>query len=126
MRGIVDIPTLVPFGDAKDPIVHISAGIHNNLAVSAAGALYSWGQGTQGELGVGDETDAPTPQMIVRREGGLWKTVVAECGGPAFNGAAQEKGFQLIRNRNHLLLVARITTLFCTTLMFIAHPHHLS
>jgi len=80
-EGIVDIPTLVPFGDAKDPIVHISAGIHNNLAVSAAGALYSWGQGTQGELGVGDETDAPTPQMIVRREGGLWKTVIAECGG---------------------------------------------
>lgn len=80
-EGMVDTPTLIPFPDTEDPIVHISAGIHNNLAVSSAGALYSWGQGNQGELGVGDETDMPTPHMIVRREGGQWKTIVAECGG---------------------------------------------
>ncbi|KLO19781.1 RCC1/BLIP-II protein [Schizopora paradoxa] len=80
-EGMVDTPTLIPFPDSDDPIVHISAGIHNNLAVSASGALYSWGQGNQGELGVGDETDMPTPHMIVRREGGQWKTITAECGG---------------------------------------------
>lgn len=90
-QGFVAEPTLVPFPDSDDPIVHISAGTHNNLAVSAAGALYAWGQGEQGELGTGDATDVPTPRMIVRREGGSWKAITAECGGQHSLGLFRKK-----------------------------------
>ena len=74
-------PALVTFPDDDDPIVHVSAGIHNNLAVSKAGALYTWGTGPQGELGAGDDTEVRTPKMIVRREGGGWSAIAASCGG---------------------------------------------
>lgn len=80
-EGFVAEPTLVPFPDPDDPVVHISAGTHNNLAVTEAGALYAWGEGNQGELGVGEDTEAKTPTMIVRREGGSWRAITAECGG---------------------------------------------
>ncbi|TCD69877.1 hypothetical protein EIP91_005954 [Steccherinum ochraceum] len=78
---MLETPALVTFPDDDDPIVHISAGIHNNLAVSKEGALYSWGTGPQGELGAGDDSEIKTPKAIVRREGGSWATVVASCGG---------------------------------------------
>ena len=49
---------------------------------SARGALYSWGEGEQGELGLGeDETEASTPQVVVRKEGNSWQAVTAACGG---------------------------------------------
>ncbi|KAI5118766.1 hypothetical protein M0805_005647 [Coniferiporia weirii] len=82
-EGLVAEPTLIPFPDAPadDPVVHISAGIHSNFAVTAAGALYAWGEGNQGELGIGEDTDAKTPTVIVRKEGGSWKAISAESGG---------------------------------------------
>ncbi|KAI0939150.1 hypothetical protein AcV5_000645 [Taiwanofungus camphoratus] len=74
-------PALVTFPDADDPVAHISAGIHNNVAVTRGGALYSWGTGPQGELGVGGDTEVLTPKVVVRREGGSWTAVSASCGG---------------------------------------------
>ena len=79
--GMLAEPALITFPDDDDPIVHVSAGIHNNLAVSKAGALYTWGTGPQGELGAGDDTEVRTPKMIVRREGGGWSAIAASCGG---------------------------------------------
>ncbi|KAI0082396.1 RCC1/BLIP-II [Panus rudis PR-1116 ss-1] len=79
--GMLGEPVLVTFPDSDDPIIHISAGIHNNLAVSQNGALYSWGTGPQGELGTGGDEMIETPRMIVRREGGSWAAVLAACGG---------------------------------------------
>jgi regulator of chromosome condensation len=71
-----------PVDVKTDPIVHVEVGIRNNLAISKDGALYSWGEGNQGELGLGeDETNATTPQVVVRRSGGSWKAVGAACGG---------------------------------------------
>jgi regulator of chromosome condensation len=52
-------PALVTFPDADDPVVQIAAGSHNNMAVTKDGALYCWGQGTQGELG------KPYPFLVV-------------------------------------------------------------
>lgn len=78
---MLETPALITFPDSDDPIVHISAGIHNNLAVSRAGALYAWGTGPQGELGIKDKTEVKTPEEVVRKEGGSWATVVASCGG---------------------------------------------
>jgi regulator of chromosome condensation len=76
-------PTLVPFPDApgEDPVVHIASGTRFSAAVTRAGAMYTWGEGSQGELGLGDEEAAQTPTVVVRREGGKWAALVPSCGG---------------------------------------------
>ncbi|KAH8804065.1 regulator of chromosome condensation 1/beta-lactamase-inhibitor protein II [Flagelloscypha sp. PMI_526] len=77
----IEEPTLVPFPDDDDPIVEISAGTHNNLAISQAGTLYTWGQGLQGELGVPKVELIGLPRAIIRREEGGWTPVHVSCGG---------------------------------------------
>lgn len=85
-------PVQVKFPDGtRDPIVHISAGTHSNLAISEGGALYAWGEGNQGELGVGEGGEAPTPTVIVRREGGSWSALAAACGGQHTLGLFRKK-----------------------------------
>ncbi|KAJ7639088.1 regulator of chromosome condensation 1/beta-lactamase-inhibitor protein II [Roridomyces roridus] len=79
-REFLSEPVLVTFPDDDDPVVYIAAGLHNNMAITKDGALYCWGQGTQGELGVPD-VEVTTPKMIVRREGGSWEAVSVACGG---------------------------------------------
>lgn len=74
-------PTLVTFPDMHDPVVQISCGLHNNAVVTGGGALYSWGQGMQGELGCGDEEMVRTPKVVVRRDGGAWFAAGVSCGG---------------------------------------------
>lgn len=83
-------PVLVTFPDPDDPIVHISSGPHNNMAVTKGGALYCWGQGVQGELGVADE-EVRTPKVIVRKEGGSWAAVSVSCGGQHTLGLFRKK-----------------------------------
>ncbi|KAF8897848.1 regulator of chromosome condensation 1/beta-lactamase-inhibitor protein II [Infundibulicybe gibba] len=75
-------PILVPFPDDDDPVVRISSGPHNNMAITREGALYAWGQGTQGELDT---------QAIVRREGGSWAAVDVACGGQHTLGLFRKK-----------------------------------
>jgi regulator of chromosome condensation len=87
----VSEPVLVPFPDEDDPIVQVSAGPQNSMAVSQHGALYVWGQGVQSELGAGDEIEVRTPKMIVRREGGSWKAVAVACGGQHSLGLFRKK-----------------------------------
>lgn len=83
-------PASVTFPDEDDPVVHISAGLHNNMAVTRGGALYVWGQGTQGELGVPD-VEVKTPRIIVRKEGGSWAAVAVACGGQHTLGLFRKK-----------------------------------
>ncbi|EAU90988.1 RCC1 domain-containing protein [Coprinopsis cinerea okayama7 len=75
-------PVLVPLPDAvkDDPVVWISAGPRYSMAVTQDGALLSWGVGEQSELGLGDETEAVTPQIVVRRTGS-WSAMQVSCGG---------------------------------------------
>ena len=80
-KDSLNVPTLVPWPDEDDPVVHISAGVHNNLAVTRSGALYTWGTGPQSELGRPGEEKLDTPTMIVRKEGGAWAAVSGSCGG---------------------------------------------
>jgi regulator of chromosome condensation len=84
-------PVRVPFPDDDDPIVQISAGPHNNLAVTKGGALYAWGQGMQSELGVGEDTEVKTPRVVVRKEGGSWTAVAVACGGQHTLGLFRKK-----------------------------------
>ncbi|KAG6821527.1 hypothetical protein H0H93_000036 [Arthromyces matolae] len=83
-------PTLITFPDMEDPIVQVSCGPHNNSAVTKGGALYSWGQGVQGELGVPD-VEVRTPRIIVRKEGGSWSAVSVSCGGQHTLGLFRKK-----------------------------------
>ena len=80
-KDMLNTPHLVPFPDGDDPVVQISAGIHNNLAVTEGGALLTWGTGPQSELGAGDESELKTPKVIVRKEGGAWSALQGSCGG---------------------------------------------
>ena len=43
-------PLQVKFPHPTDRVIHISAGTHSNIAVTEGGAVYSWGEGNQGEL----------------------------------------------------------------------------
>jgi regulator of chromosome condensation len=83
-------PVMVTFPGQDDPIVQVSAGLHNNMAVTRGGALYAWGQGTQGELGVPD-VEVKTPRIIVRKEGGSWAAVAVACGGQHTLGLFRKK-----------------------------------
>lgn len=76
--GSVNEPVRVPFPDEEDddPVVHISAGTTYSAAVTTDGALYTWGEGSQG----GKETSV-TPGVVVRREGGKWGATAVSCGG---------------------------------------------
>ncbi|KAI0262595.1 RCC1/BLIP-II [Gloeopeniophorella convolvens] len=79
----VEEPVHVPFPDAHedDPVVHVAAGTRFNAAVTRAGAMYAWGEGAQGEIGLGDRERVQTPTVVVRRAGGSWAAVGVSCGG---------------------------------------------
>lgn len=83
-------PLQVKFPDPTDRVIHISAGTHSNIAVTESGALYSWGEGNQGELGIGED-DAATPTVVVRKEGGSWTALAASCGGQHTIGLFRKK-----------------------------------
>ncbi|KIL70231.1 hypothetical protein M378DRAFT_96652 [Amanita muscaria Koide BX008] len=89
-RDFIDEPVLVNLPDPTDPVVHIAAGTHCNMAATQGGALYSWGQGLQGELGVADE-EIKTPRQLVRKEGGKWFAASVSCGGQHTLGLFRKK-----------------------------------
>lgn len=79
-------PALVTFPESgldtdEDPIIHISSGSRNSLAITRDGAMFSWGQHNQGGLGLGSCHEVYTPTIVIRREGS-WKARAIACGGP--------------------------------------------
>ncbi|EKM80007.1 hypothetical protein AGABI1DRAFT_72781 [Agaricus bisporus var. burnettii JB137-S8] len=84
-------PTEVAFPDADDAVVQISTGVHNNAVVTRGGALLTWGQGIQGELGCGDDEEVETPKVVVRKDGGSWFAVAVSCGGQHTLGLLKKK-----------------------------------
>ena len=83
-------PSLITVPDASDPIGQISCGSQCSAAVTEAGALYTWGQGLQGELGVAED-EVRTPRVIVRSEGGSWHALAVSCGGQHTLGLLRKK-----------------------------------
>lgn len=76
-------PALVTFpGDSEDdPVIQISAGTRTSMAITQSGALYMWGEGSQSELGAGQEVEMlKTPTAIVRKDGS-WAAIMGSCGG---------------------------------------------
>jgi len=90
-QDFISEPALVPFPEPEDPVIQISCGTHNNAAVTRGGALYTWGQGVQGELGLDGKEEVRTPHVLVRREGGAWSAAAVACGGQHTVGLFRKK-----------------------------------
>ena len=48
-----------------DPVVEVAAGYMHTLARTASGKIYSWGNGEEGRLGLGDEDDRVEPTLAM-------------------------------------------------------------
>ena len=65
--GDTDLPTLVPL---PEPVVQVRCGGHHSLAIAASGTVFSWGQGSHGQLGLGSRRlEAAAPQPLARLAG---------------------------------------------------------
>ena len=49
---------------ASHHVVAVSAGFYNSLALTADGAVWSWGGGVHGQLGHGDREDQLLPKKV--------------------------------------------------------------
>ncbi|GMF29328.1 unnamed protein product [Phytophthora lilii] len=84
-------PTLIQaLNDAREEIVRVACGWDHSLAVSASGKVYTWGSGTNGKLGHGDEESFDIPILVRSMEGKRVKDAKAGCEHTAFLTADHE------------------------------------
>lgn len=69
----------LPADDVSIPVtvVRISAGNNHTCALTREGSLYCFGANIAGQLGVGDETNRPSPTLVPAPNGRVWLTVSA-------------------------------------------------
>jgi alpha-tubulin suppressor-like RCC1 family protein len=73
-------PTLLQtLDDSREEIVKVACGWDHSLAVSASGRVYTWGSGTNGKLGHGDEESFDIPTLVRTMEGKRVKDAKAGC-----------------------------------------------
>ncbi|KAG7385311.1 hypothetical protein PHYPSEUDO_001613 [Phytophthora pseudosyringae] len=73
-------PTLVQaLDDAREEIVKVACGWDHSLVVSASGKVFTWGSGTNGKLGHGDEESFDIPTLVRSMEGKRVKDAKAGC-----------------------------------------------
>ena len=58
-------------------MVQVAAGDYHSMALTATGGLYSWGEGSSGQLGHGDKENLAVPRVV----GGIGGAVVGMAGG---------------------------------------------
>ena len=51
-------------GGARNTVTVLASGVKHLLAVTSNGQIYSWGDGSQGRLGHGDQTTVTQPRQI--------------------------------------------------------------
>ncbi|MER5349216.1 hypothetical protein ABT093_02630 [Kitasatospora sp. NPDC002551] len=82
----------VPVWDLANDIRQVAAGYRHSLAVTTAGALYTWGNNFAGQLGNGYSTQqGPGREMTWHRPGPIWAedlTAVASVAGGMHHSAA--------------------------------------
>lgn len=69
------IPVQVPI---DEPVVEISAGTTNSLALTESGKLYSWGQGY---LGIDSDTEETFTPTLIAGKSAKWQCLSISCGG---------------------------------------------
>ena len=57
--------------EGQGPVVEAHAGFFFSVALTADGALHTWGHGVGGKLGHGDEEEQATPCLVGAMEGCL-------------------------------------------------------
>ncbi|KAK1939190.1 Ultraviolet-B receptor UVR8 [Phytophthora citrophthora] len=73
-------PSLVQaLDDAREEMTRVACGWDHSLAVSATGNVYTWGSGTNGKLGHGDEESFDIPTLVRSMEGKRVKDAKAGC-----------------------------------------------
>ncbi|CAK9799704.1 Regulator of chromosome condensation [Anthophora plagiata] len=74
-KELTPVPSLSSF-----KCIDVAAGSAQSFAVTESGELYSWGMGTSGQLGTGEEEDVEEPTLVKGKqlEG---KTVIRVAGG---------------------------------------------
>jgi alpha-tubulin suppressor-like RCC1 family protein len=72
------VPTKVTGGGIDEAVVvQVAAGQGHSLALTASGGLYSWGEGSKGQLGHGDKENVAVPRVV----GGIGGAVGMAGGG---------------------------------------------
>ncbi|TYZ60563.1 hypothetical protein PybrP1_006520 [[Pythium] brassicae (nom. inval.)] len=73
-------PTVVQFFvDNDDEIVQVACGWDHSMAISATGRVYTWGSGTNGKLGHGDEENCSVPTLVRAMDGKQVRVAKAGC-----------------------------------------------
>ena len=84
------LPTLVTGLQGKQ-VTHVAAGRYHTMCSTADGSVFSWGEGDEGKLGLGDEGDDMLVPTLVR--GKLQnKQVLQVTAGRSFSMCATEDG----------------------------------
>ncbi len=88
------IPQLVSTGTAMDSI---TAGFKHSCSLSTTGAAFCWGDNTDGQLGLGNNTSQNTPVGVsggpyVQISAGLAHTCALAAGGQAFCWGSNSRG----------------------------------
>ena len=60
------------------PVLRIAAGANHSAAVAASGALFTWGEGSTGQLGVGRVSSSPRPTHVAATDDGGAMPAVAD------------------------------------------------
>jgi len=58
------LPARAPLLEALGPIAKITGGIHHTMVLTQAGKVYTFGKGTYGRLGHGDQSDKLLPTLV--------------------------------------------------------------
>jgi alpha-tubulin suppressor-like RCC1 family protein len=91
-------PTLVNTGALRGSVIAVGAGVNHTCALTVSGAVFCWGQNSQGQLGIGSTTSTQTPATVTLSSalgvasglilaGGLSHTCVVTDRGPQCWGA---------------------------------------
>lgn len=70
-------PTQIDYLNGKE-IVYVAAGESHSAAIDRSGALFTWGAGSFGRLGHGEDADMPVPRRV-EELGGIPIVQVSEC-----------------------------------------------
>jgi alpha-tubulin suppressor-like RCC1 family protein len=72
------VPTKVTGGGIDEAaVVQVAAGVHQSMAKTASGELYTWGKGDSGQLGHGGKENLAVPRVV----GGIEGAVTGMSGG---------------------------------------------
>lgn len=80
MPCLVSLRTKPTLWSTRNRVVMLSAGSLHSAAVTSDGALWTWGAGLQGRLGLGDDARRLEPTRLPQAAFGELKVVMVACG----------------------------------------------